>query len=376
MSDSATKPVDLPPVEALRSPSHTPLLLTTNAGLEPVVAAELRERAEQAGQTLGRIDEAPFGSGGYVLFDSPATAEQCLELARTLRSIHHVLSPLYAFSLPESRDAQLAVIRATVATLDVAALTTARSFRVTARRHGDHNFRSVDVQQAVGGPLQRRYGTAVNLENFDAEVRVDVQHNRCLLGIMHTRTSLSRRLEHLSRPRAALKPNVAYALLRFAEVPTGPETVLDPYCGSGTVLWEAQKLWPGARLVGSDWAAESISVARSNARLQGARANVELFQADGRDLGGLLPGQHVDLVVTNPPFGVKHGRGMDFHRFYRTMLEQLHSLLIPGGRAVLLIFKRKALTSALHDMRGFAIRREHRIEVGGIYPRVVVLDRK
>lgn len=376
MSDSRLPAREPAPVQPLRSTSHKPLLLTTNMGLEPVVAAELRERAERAGQTLEHIHKTPFGSGGYVLFDSAATPQQSLDLARAMRSVHHVLAPLYAFSLPESEDAQLAVIRATLATLDVSELATARTFRVTARRHGDHNFRSVDVQQAAGGALQESYGTAVDLENFEVEIRVDVQHNRCLLGVMRTRVSLSHRLEHLSRPRAALKPNVAYGLLRFADLETAPTTVLDPFCGSGTLLWEAQALWPTAWLWGSDWAGDSVASARSNARAHEVNDGVGFFQADARTLVQALPEQQVDLVVTNPPFGVQHGSGMDFRRFFRQVLEQLHTIIAPGGRAVILVYRRSAFTSALYDSGGFAIRRERRLEVGGIYPRVFVLDRK
>lgn len=376
MSETRPPACEPAPIEALRSASHTTLLLTTNMGLEPVVAAELCERAERAGQALTYLDKAPFGSGGYVLFETAATLEQSLALARAMRSVHHVLVPLYAFSLAHAVNDQLGVIRATLATLEVPELATARSFRVTARRNGEHNFRSVDVQRAAGAALQAKYGTAVDLEDFDVEIRVDVQHERCLLGVMNTRQSLSRRLDHLARPRAALKPHVAYALLRFADLETAPETLLDPFCGSGTLLWEARALWPDARLRGSDWAADTIAMARTNARAHAVGDAVELFQADARNLGPVLPSHSVDLVVTNPPFGVQHGSGMDFRRFFRQLLVQLHGVLAPGGRAVILAYRRSAFTSALHEVEGFAIRRQRRLEVGGIYPRVFVLDRR
>ncbi|GGE61669.1 tRNA sulfurtransferase [Streptosporangium jomthongense] len=54
-----------------------------------------------------------------------------------------------------------------------------KSFAVRARRHGEHDFQSVDVQRAVGRALmQSATGARVDLRSPDVEVRIEVRGER------------------------------------------------------------------------------------------------------------------------------------------------------------------------------------------------------
>jgi putative N6-adenine-specific DNA methylase/tRNA (guanine6-N2)-methyltransferase len=362
-------------VTSLRSAERTPLLFTTNMGLEDVVVNEYRERAEAAGFALHHTDDAPLDLRSYALVEVDAPLDPALDLARAMKSVHHVLAPLYAFSLSSDGEEALWTIHETVKTLDIDAMAEAGTFRATTVRRGDHDFTSVEVQQYAGGALDARYDAAVDLEEYDVEVRVDVHGDRCLVSVQHTTEALSRRQVRLFQPRAALKPNVAYALLRLAHCEAPPKVVLDPFCGSGTILWEAGALWPDARLIGNDWHAETLAGARDNAEAQAMTDRVTLHEADAWSLSETLDGQQVDLVVTNPPFGVRLGSSMDFGPFYRGVLEQLAAVLRPEGRVVMLVLRQSPFKQALDEVGGFDIRHVRAIEIGGLYPRVFVLGR-
>ena len=247
------------PVTSLRTPDRTPFLFTVNMGLEDVVVNEYRERAAAADLTVTDTDDAPFGLQSYALVEVEADPDAALDVARQMRSVHHVLAPLYTFSLPGDGEAALRTVRTTVESLDVAAMETADTFRVTSVRQGDHDFTSMDVQRVAGGGLDARYDAAVDLEDYDVEVRVDVHDDRCLVSVQHTREALSRRQLVGYQPRAALKANVAYALLRLAHLDTPPDPLLDPFCGSGTILLEAADLWPETQCYGNDWDEEAVA---------------------------------------------------------------------------------------------------------------------
>ncbi len=344
-------------------------------GLEDVVVEEYRERAVQADIALHDTDDAPLGLQSYALVEAAAGLDPALAIARAMRSVHHVLAPLYTFSLPSDAEAALRTIRATAGSLDVAAMDDADTFRVTTVRRGEHDFTSVDVQREAGGGLDARYDAAVDLEDYDVEVRVDVHDDRCLVSVQHTREALSRRQARLFQPTAALKPNVAYALLRLAHLDSPPATVLDPFCGSGTILWEAGHLWPDARLVGNDWDTETLDGARQNAQAQSLNNRVTLFEEDVWNLADTLENRQVDLVVTNPPFGVRLASSMDFGPFYRRVLQQLHAVLSPADRVVILILRQSPFNQALRETDTFDVRHVRAIEIGGLYPRVFVLER-
>ena len=361
-------------VTSLRSAEHTPLLFTTNMGLEDVVVEEYRERAAAAGIALHATDDAPLDLQSYALVEVAAGLDAALDVARAMRSVHHVLAPLYAFSLAGDGEDALWTIHDTVKTLDIPAMEDAGTFRATTVRQGDHDFTSMDVQQYAGGALDTRYDAAVDLEDYDVEVRVDVHDDRCLVSVQHTKEALSRRQARLFQPRAALKPNVAYALLRLAHLDAAPDVVLDPFCGSGTILWEAGALWPDAHLIGNDWHEETLEGARDNAEAQTMTARVTLHEADVWHLAETLEGKKADLVVTNPPFGVRLASSMDFGPFYRRVLHQLQAVLPPGGRVVILVLRQAPFNEALNETDAFDVRHVRVIEIGGLYPRVFVLE--
>lgn len=367
----------VPSVASLRAPNHTPLLFTVNMGLEDVVVNEYRERAAAAGHSVSDTNDAPLDLRSYARVTVDAAPQAALAVAYNMRSVHHVLAPLYTFSLPvdDGAEAVRETIYDTVHTLDVDPMDTAGTFRATTVRKGDHDFTSVDVQKWAGGALDARYDAAVDLEDYDVEVRVDVHDDRCLVSVQHTRDALSRRQARLFQPRAALKPNVAYALLRLAHLDTPPDTLLDPFCGSGTILWEAGALWPGARLLGNDWNEETLAGARENAKAQNMTDRVTLHEADVWHLADTLGDTTADLIVTNPPFGVRLGSSMDFRPFYRRALEQMHAVLQPGGTVVMLVLRQAPFKQALGDTGAFDIRHVRVIEIGGLYPRVFVLGR-
>ncbi len=362
-------------VTSLRSPDHTPLLFTTNMGLEDVVVREYRERAARAGISLHDTNDAPLDLQSYALVEVEAPPDAALDIAYAMRSVHHVLAPLYTFSLPDDAETALRTIRTTIESLDVAAMKEADTFRATTVRQGEHDFTSVDVQRVAGGGLDAHYDAIVDLEDYDVEVRVDVHDARCLVSVQHTEEALSRRQARLFQPRAALKPNVGYALVRLAHLDTAPDTVLDPFCGSGTILWEAGALWPDAHLLGNDWNDDTLDGARQNADAQDMTDRVTFYEDDVWYLAETVGSDTADLVVTNPPFGVRLASSMDFHPFYRRVLAQLREVLRAKGRVVMLVLRQAPFNKAVQETDAFVVRHVRVIETGGLYPRVFVLER-
>jgi len=361
-------------VTSLRSTERTPLLFTTNMGLEDIAIDEYRERAATEGIAVPAADDSPYDLRSYARVEVEASPERALALAQSMKSIHHVLAPLYTFSLPDDPEAALRTIRTTVEALDVEPMDEAGTFRVTTVRRGEHDFTSIDVQREAGAGLEAHYGTTVDLKEYDVEVRVDVHGDRCLVSVQHTQQALSRRQARLFQPRAALKPNVAYALLRLPHLDGPPDTVLDPFCGSGTILWEAGALWPSARLLGNDWNEETLAGARDNAEAQGLTDRVTFFESDVWYLAEELGDPNVDLIATNPPFGVRLASSMDFRPFYRRVLQQCAEVLAPDGYVVMLVLRQGPFNAARGEVDALSVRHVRVIEIGGLYPRVFVLQ--
>ena len=100
--------------------------------------------------------------------------------------------------------------------------------------------------------------------------------------------------------KGALRPTIAAALVYLAD-PADGELVVDPMCGSGTILQEGIAFNKRARYAGGDIEAGAVRLARESLAGRG----VDLREWDATRLP-LEPGS-VDCFVCNLPFG-RHAR--------------------------------------------------------------------
>ena len=142
--------------------------------------------------------------------------------------------------------------------------------------------------------------------------------------------------------KGSLPATVAAAMVFVAELAKG-ERVLDPVCGSGTLLAEARaKECDLGALLGFDVDAGAVRAARANLR-ELAGADVRL--GDGAATG--LDAASIDAVLANLPFGKQFGSVATNAALYTRLLAEARRLLRPRGRAVLLTSDTASLATAL-----------------------------
>lgn len=98
----------------------------------------------------------------------------------------------------------------------------------------------------------------------------------------------------------ALSPRLARTLVNLAGLRPG-QTVLDPFCGSGTILIEAYG--KSLRCLGLDSRASRVQEARENLRWSVGGVTdrgFDIRKGDARELSRMLRGTKVDAVVTEP----------------------------------------------------------------------------
>lgn len=102
------------------------------------------------------------------------------------------------------------------------------------------------------------------------------------------------------RSDIALSPRLARTLLNIADLKPG-QTVLDPFCGTGTILIEACN--KSVRCLGLDAMASRVQEARENLRWSAGgmpNSRYDVRKGDARDLKRMLRGSKVDAIVTEP----------------------------------------------------------------------------
>ena len=323
-----------------------PCFVTCAPGIEPVLHAEMKALR------LARVERQVGG----VYFEG--TREDVLRANLELRTAVRVLERITRFEARDADELHAGALRVDWreylregATLRVDAHTGESSAL-------DHSlFVEQRVKDAVCDRLRGAGRARPDVDKDDPDVRL-VAHlfrDRCTLLLDTSGESLHRRGWRRHQGRAPLAETLAAALvLRSGWDRRAP--VVDPFCGSGTLLVEAalladdaapglarerfgldsvpgydprvlERLRAAARarvrparklqLVGGDRSAERVAEARENLAAAGLEGRARLEVADAAELE-LRPGWN-GLVLTNPPYGERVGEEGDLRPLYRAL---------------------------------------------------------
>ncbi|TAN34169.1 methyltransferase domain-containing protein [Patescibacteria group bacterium] len=119
--------------------------------------------------------------------------------------------------------------------------------------------------------------------------------------------------------------------------------LLDPFCGSGTILTEALLLGYGD-LVGSDVSAKAVADTLKNIEWTAKNKKINVFQSDSADIGKHLAPNSIDAIVTEPFLGKPlrgnesradlAGQAEELRLLYEKAFQQFQKIIKPGGVVV------------------------------------------
>lgn len=133
-------------------------------------------------------------------------------------------------------------------------------------------------------------------------------------------------------PKAGmLPPKIARMMVNIA----GGSTILDPFCGVGTVLAEA--LMVGRTVFGSD--VSKAQVERTQKNLEWLNKHpFRLFENDARNISSKIT-EKIDAIVTEPDLGHSTDKNLreKLGYLYISSLTDWQKILKPGGKVVMVI---------------------------------------
>jgi putative N6-adenine-specific DNA methylase len=214
------------------------------------------------------------------------------------------------------------------------------------------NFVTLKIKDAVCDKVRRLSGRRpdVDTRRPDVPIQGHLTDRDFTLYLDTTGEPLFKRGQRLATGEAPLRENLAAGILRLAG--WSPDTpLLDPMCGSGTILLEAacialdiapglgrhfafeklknfdprrwRELWQrsAARqkakvplpIYGSDLSGDALKAARANFKAAGLANVVSLKRANVLEIAA--PAKE-GIIVTNPPYGVRLGEQQQLAAFY------------------------------------------------------------
>jgi 23S rRNA G2445 N2-methylase RlmL len=198
--------------------------------------------------------------------------------------------------------------------------------------------------------------------HYDIEIRVEVYPDRLRLLVCPGERQDPRFAYRKKSIAASIEPAAAAALV--ADLPEGGPRVLDPFCGSGTLLAERGLARPAKALVGFDTDADAVRTARQNLSAAGlSQANIL-----NQDMRRMARQGSFDEIIANMPFGIRVGNHAANETLYRDLFELLPAVLRPGSVVGLYTQEIKLTQALFAASSALELSRVRRFEVGGLKP--------
>ena len=312
--------------------------------LEEETAAELTE--------LGATATRPAYRGVYFKGDAACV----YRVNYCSRLVNHVLAPLVTFDCHSDR-----YLYKTARQIDWSQIFSPAQTFVIAANASDSNLHHSQyamqrLKDAIVDQFRETHGVRPSVDRRDADIwlSLNIHKNRAIISIDTSGGSLHRRGYRTEAREAPLQETLAAAVVRYSGW-TGETPLLDPMCGSGTLLAEAllaagrvpagwirqrekpscaalpdfdAALWqrvkgeadaasrplPAGLVRGNDIDSQAVRLARKNLAALPGSPRLEISTGDFRQIPQVPEGT---TIITNPPYGRRLGDRDEVEILYR-----------------------------------------------------------
>ncbi len=350
------------------------LLLKVNPGLEDVALEECTWEA--------RCNPVEVRTGrGRIIAEAQGSLEWIYSRTSSMRSLHAAILLLASTRVPKTRDALEEVYRVALSSGAVSYIPEGSNFAVESMRIGEgHEYTSMDLSRVVGQAVidaARSSGKSIGVRLNSPTIIVysEVDEDLFSMGILLTgERSLHRRGYRVYDHPAALKPSIAYSMLRLAGARDG-DTIMDPMCGGGTVAIEAATLLEDSRILCIDKNPSYIRGAIENALAARVYERITFITGDSTRLEELVDPDSVDVVASNPPYGIRMGDPRMVRRVYKGLARGLAYALTPGGRAAI-ITTESSYMEKVARAEGLRLAHARKVRHGDLWASILVLEKR
>jgi 23S rRNA G2445 N2-methylase RlmL len=215
-----------------------------------------------------------------------------------------------------------------------------------------------------------------NLKNspssYEVEIRIIETNNLCSVYVKLYSFKDNRFSYRKNDIATSINPVTAAIVAKSIEKWLTPSAkVIDPFCGTGTMLIERAKLQEFETLTGVDIFRTAISAAEINSK--SANLNIDLI---AEDILEYVPTDLFDELITNMPFDNKSTTHNKYSELYSEFVTKIPSLVKPGGMAFVYTIEKQLFREVLADDLQLELIQEIKIESGRLTPHVFVLKVK
>jgi putative N6-adenine-specific DNA methylase len=315
------------------------------------IADSLKEAGAKELAELGAEDVRPEFSGIRFRTDTSGL----YRINYLTRLLSRCLAPLISFACPDTDTLYEKAKQIAWEDFFSQGNTFAVSGNVSNSAISHSKYAALRLKDAVADYFKEKSGQRpnVSVRNPDILLNLHIRNDKAVISLDTSGGALHRRGYREETVAAPMQETVAAAIIRFSQW-DGSVPLYDPLCGSGTLLCEAlmayshipagvfrnrfgfeslpdfdSAVWkqvkkeadghirelPQGLVAGSDVSAEAVSAARTNLMGLHFGNNVSVERIDFRE----SPAIQGQVIVANPPYGIRMGGDEDLDPFYKAL---------------------------------------------------------
>ncbi len=309
----------------------------------------MEQLAEQEIKDLGAVNTEVTYRGVYFEADKKAL----YRINYNSRLLSRVLAPLLTFPAHTTGALTKAAYNINWKSIFTTEHTFSISASVSKSKITNSLYASQCLKDGIADHFRDKTGKrpSVNTVTPDVRLNLHIEKNNAVISLDLSGESLHKRGYRLTGGEAPMQETVAAAIIRLSGW-DGERPLLDPMCGSGTIICEAlmhycripaqflrksfgfthmpdyeRQLWkevkkesddkirslPQGLIMGSDKSQRILEAAKSNLSPLPYKENVELKG---------IPFQHIKkfekgMIVTNPPYGIRLGEPEEAQQLFK-----------------------------------------------------------
>jgi 23S rRNA G2445 N2-methylase RlmL len=197
--------------------------------------------------------------------------------------------------------------------------------------------------------------------NIDSDLKIQIIKiaNTWEVSVEMTVRPLSIREYRASHIRGALNPTIAYSMCILGKVENAHK-ILNPFCGSGTLLIEAVARNNNlSQVIGFDIDKEALSASYSNIKSAGLVKKVDIKSLDIMESPSFS--SKFDVIVSDLPFGMIISKYQNLEDLYKTYIELAEKYLKKDGLMVTITSQQELLTTLIETSK-FTIVKEFELK--------------
>ncbi len=313
------------------------------------IAEGIKEAGAKELSELGAKDIEPVYRGIHFKADKAAL----YRINYLTRLVSRILAPLTSFKCHDSDILYRTVKQIKWENFFKQGNTFAVSGNVSDSEISHSKYASLRLKDAVADYFREKTGNRpdVSVRNPDILLDLHIRKNRAEISLDTSGGALHRRGYREETVSAPMQETVAAAIIYFTKW-DGSVPLYDPLCGSGTLLCEAlmrychipsgifrkkfgfeclpdfdPAVWkqvkneadqniqelPNGLIAGSDLSKKAVKATKINIMGLHSGKNITVIRRDFRE----LPPIEGQLIVTNPPYGIRMGGDEDLEVFYK-----------------------------------------------------------